>query len=324
MSPKYALHTRQPQYLKEENDMPESKSGKAENVQDKNFADVFIEQFILEKKKQGLCRALSGREISLLKSNHNRAQNWSDIYVAGDFDAERILDCTFWGKIFIGSMDKSFLESEGIRLPVGLYHSTIASSIILDNTALHHTRYLAGYIVEERAMLLNNNEIFTTQQAVFGHGFLKNGSNDERLWLEVVNEAGGRSILPFKEMLPADAYLWASFREDETLQQRFVELTDKLFTAQDFTLGKIGADSVLIDNRLIQDMICGSYCRIKGTTRLENVFIRSSADEQTLLGSGVELKDGIVGAQNKIEYDVKAIRFATGRNVLFCKLYGIS
>ena len=64
-------------------------------------------------------------------------------------------------------------------------------------------------------MLLNIDEVTTTDHAKFGNGIVKEGEpEDVRIWLDLMNEASGRAVLPFDGMIPADAYLWAKFRDD--------------------------------------------------------------------------------------------------------------
>ena len=48
-------------------------------------------------------------------------------------------------------------------------------------------------------ILINVNEIETTDHAKFGNGILKEGEPESiRIELEICNENGGRSIIPFK------------------------------------------------------------------------------------------------------------------------------
>ena len=49
-----------------------------------------------------------------------------------------------------------------------------------------------------------------------------------RIWLEVCNENGGRSIIPFDGMLPGDAYLWTRFRDDRLCRIRLKSLPKRI------------------------------------------------------------------------------------------------
>ena len=77
-------------------------------------------------------------------------------------------------------------------------------------------------------MIVNVNEIATTDHAKFGNGILKEGEAENmRIWMEVCNENGGRSIIPFDGMLPGDAYLWRSIRDNEKLLKQIQRIYRK-------------------------------------------------------------------------------------------------
>ena len=58
-------------------------------------------------------------------------------------------------------------------------------------------------------MLFNIQEMSCTDHAKFGNGIIKEGEEESvRVKLQIMNETGCRSILPFDGMLAADAYLW--------------------------------------------------------------------------------------------------------------------
>ncbi len=90
------------------------------------------------------------------------------------------------------------------------------------------------------------NELATTDHAKFGNGILKEGETEStRTWMEVRNETGGRRVIPFERMLPGDAYLWSSNRNDEELLERFIELTQKEFDNKRGYYGTIGDRCVI-------------------------------------------------------------------------------
>jgi hypothetical protein len=65
----------------------------------------------------------------------------------------------------------------------------------------------------------------TTDHAKFGNGILKDGESESvRVWLDLMNEVGGRRVLPFDGMIAADAYLWAKYRDDKAMLEKFRHL----------------------------------------------------------------------------------------------------
>jgi hypothetical protein len=159
-------------------------------------------------------------------------------------------------------------------------------------------------------MIVNVNELATTSAAKFGNGIIKQGEPENiRIWLEVCNENAGRKIIPFNGMLPGDAFMWAKFRNDEQMLNRFLAFTEKQFDKQRGYYGKIGDRTVIKNSRIIKDVWMGSDVYIKGANKLKNLTINSSAEATTQIGEGCELVNGIVGEGCKVFYGVKAVRF---------------
>lgn len=261
-------------------------------------------------------RSLSSEQIEILVKNQNTAESWDRILVTERFDPRLVRGCQFWGLVRIGDLTPSFLEFHELRLPVGFYNSTIISCDIGSDSALANVHYLSHYLVGSRVILFNLDEMYTVNHAKFGNGVLKEGEPESvRVWLEIGNENGGRRVLPFDGMLPADAYLWSRYREEPELLERFREMTDRLADSRRGYYGTVGDRSVIKNSRIIKDVRIGADCYIKGANKLKNLTINSSAEEPTQIGEGVELVNGIVGYANRIFYGVKAVRFVTGRNV---------
>ena len=159
-------------------------------------------------------------------------------------------------------------------------------------------------------MIVNTNELATTDYAKFGNGILKEGESESiRIWLEVCNENGGRSIIPFNGMLPGDAWLWSRFRDDQPLQEKFKEFTEKIFDHRRGYYGKIGDRTVIKNCKIIKDVWIGSDAYLKGANKIKNVTINSSANAKSQIGEGCELVNGIVGHGCRVFYGVKAVRF---------------
>lgn len=127
--------------------------------------------------------------------------------------------------------------------------------------------------------------------------------------MEICNENGGRSILPFNGMLASDAWLWAKYRDDERLLEKFKQFTDIRFDTQRGYYGKIGDRTVIKNCGIIKDVWIGSDAYIKGANKLKNLTINSGPDAPSQIGEGCELVNGIIGLGCRIFYGVKAVRF---------------
>src|ERR1700749_3826895 len=254
-------------------------------------------------------RGLTAYEIEVLVRNRNTSANWNDILVSDAFTPELVQNCKFFGLVRIGKLEPYFLEFNNLRRPVGLYNSTIISCDFGDNVCVDNTNYLSHYIIGNDVMIVNTNEMATTDHSKFGNGILKEGEAESiRIWMEICNENGGRSIIPFDGMLPGDAWLWSRFRDDDLLQEKFKEFTEKKFDNYRGYYGKIGDRSVIKNCKIIKDVLIGSDAYLKGANKLKNLTINSSAKEKTQIGEGCELVNGIIGHGCRIFYGVKSVR----------------
>ncbi len=272
-------------------------------------------------KPKGFWRALTAAEIKALEENSCVCADWSLVLVADPFTPAQVRGCTFSGLVRIGKVEKVALRYHDLELPAGLSNSLIVSCDIGDNCALHNVSFLSHYIIGDGCILLNVGEMQTTDHAKFGNGIVKDGEQEDvRIWLEVMNEVGTRSVLPFSGMIPADAALWATHREDTVLQEKLLALTQSRYDSRRGWYGQIGHNCVIKHTRIIKDAEIGPHSYIKGANKLKNITIMSTQEEPSQIGEGVECVNGIVGAGSAIFYGAKAVRFVIGPH---CKLkYG--
>ena len=255
-------------------------------------------------------RALTKNEITILKSNGNRSDNWSNVLVRDGIDIHLIEECTFYGLVRIGKLEPFFLEFSGFRTAVGLYRSLIVSCDIGNNVAIKNVRFLSHYIIEEDAILCNINEMSVTSHSKFGNGIIKAGEQEEvRIWLELCNENAGRKVLPFDGMLAGDAWLWTKYRDDESLMISFKRFTAEQFDAKRGYYGTVGKRTVIKNTHIIKDVKIGSDAYIKGANKLKNLTINSSENAKSQIGEGCEMVNGIMGYGSRSFYGVKAVRF---------------
>lgn len=299
--------------------MPEVFKGPMEEFL-KNFKvkeKIEKDPFFYRNKKIGKteCRHLHAFEVEILVKNNNFAENWNEILVTDEFDPKLVKNCEFYGRITIGKLQKNFLDKNDLRLPVGLSNSTIISCDIGDNVVIRNVSYLSHYIIGNNCILFNIGEMVTTFNARFGNGIVKEGDDEStRIWLEICNENQGRKILPFDNLITADAYIWSKFRDDKKLMKKLIDITESAYDKKGGYYGKIGACTVIKNCRIIKNVNIGEHAYVKGANKLKNLTIHSSLEEQTQIGEGVELVNGIIGFASKIFYGSKAVRFVTGRN----------
>ena len=269
-------------------------------------------------------RRLTQEEIEALEKNHNTSDDpsWQNFYVNAEcFDASLIRDSSFSGFIVLGKLRRAMLKYHDLELEEGIYNSKLINAVTGDDNVIRNVAYFENYRLGKNVMLFNIQEMSCTTHSKFGEGILKRGEPAEnRIWIGVANENGGREVLPFKSMIPADAYLWARYREDGTLMKRFVALTEKGACCEGATYGIVKNNAVIKNTTLLKDAEIGECAYIKGAFKLKNITVLSSEAEPSQIGEGVEMVNGIMGYGSRVFYQAVAVRFVIGKN---CQLkYG--
>lgn len=260
-------------------------------------------------------RKLQSFEIEILVKNDNFCAEWDDFLVSDPFDPTLIRNSNFYGLVRIGVLKDVLLQHHDFRIQAGIRNSTIISCDIGDNCAIQDCTYISHYILGNMVILSRIDEMQTTNHAKFGNGVLKKGEQEAvRVWIDVMNEAGGRSVLPFEDMICADAYLWAAYRDDKELMNRLAAITQDRYGSERGTYGVVGSWSVIKSCNILKDVAIGECAYIKGANKLKNLTIHSNEEEATQIGEGVELVNGIVGYGSRVFYGCKAVRFVMGRN----------
>jgi len=261
-------------------------------------------------KEPAAFRPLSAHELEVLVRNNNTCNDWAQFLVMDPFCPELLRNNSFFGLIRISRLEHITLEHHDISAEVGIVNSQVIACDIGDNCIISNCAYLSHYIIDDHCVLINNAEIQVSNHAKFGNGIVMESEDEAvRITLDVMNENGGRAIFPFDGMLPGDAWLWAKFRDRGALMERFAEMTNTRFDRRLGRYGVIGRESVLKHNRIIKDTYVGESAYIKGSNKLKNLTINSSAQATTQIGEGVELVNGILGFGCRVFYGCKAVRF---------------
>ncbi len=257
-------------------------------------------------------RHLGEEEIARLERNGNHSSHWDIVMVCDPFDPDRVRNCYFNGLVRIGVMEDDTLEANGRFLSVGIYNSTIQSSDIGDNCAVHNAHLLERVLLGDKVSVLNVGELISFDDAHFGEA--GDVDSPKAPWIHVWNESGGRRILPFSSMQPADAWFWAKFRGEQELQQRLLEMTRR---SVDWLgpYGMIGDESCVLHSEQVRNVMLGPGTLVKGASRLENVMVNSSIDHPVRLLSGVDLVDSIVNAGAHLDRRSTVHRTILGQDV---------
>lgn len=280
-----------------------------------DYSTVLVPAELLKNK-----RHLTPAEIEVLEKNlnHNDDPSWSNFYVDDSedgFDPSLIHLSFFSGYVILGKLQNLVLKYNDLRLQCGIRRSKVSNVVTGDYCVIRNVFYLDNYRLGDRVILFNINEMSCTNHAKFGNGILKKGEPEEhRVWIGVANENEGRKILPFEDLIPADAYLWSHYRDDAELLKRFVELTEFGVSHELDTYGIVENDAVIKNVSIIKDAKIGQSAYIKGAFKLKNITVLSSEEETSQIGEGVEMVNGIMGYGCKVFYQAIAVRFVLGRN----------
>ena len=241
-------------------------------------------------------RNLTQSEIEILKStNKNTDETWQNVWVSDEFDPKFFYGNEIRGFVVLGRLSEATLRYHDLVLSCGVYESNLENVVLGDYDVVRNVKYFSNYRLGDRVMLFNISEMSCTNHSKFGNGILKEGEPESnRVWIGVGNENDERRVLPFESMIPADAYIWSRFREDEELQRRFLELTEFGNTKKLDTFGFIDDDTVIKNTTLLKDVKVGKSAYIKGAFKLKNMTVLSSEEEQSQIGEGVELVNSTV------------------------------
>lgn len=277
---------------------------------DSTFNEYNEERFKKSHRDNSYYRELTRNEIEILEMQKNRCYDWSKVMVTDKFEVSQIKLCHFYGLVRIDDMDPVSLVHHDLALPTGLYNSHITSCDIGKNCAIHNVSYMSRFILGEKVVLKDINELVTSDRAKFGNGIVRKDEDPKvRIELEVINEAGGREILPFDKLLTPDAYLWSKYRNNSSLMERFKEFVDKEYGDIRGEYGYIGDRTIIKNTRILKDVVIGTDAYIKGCNKLKNLTIKSTANSKTQIGEGCELVNGIIGEGCRVFYGAMAVRF---------------
>ena len=120
----------------------------------KNKNEYFLRN--LQNKRKDY-RALTQDEIKRLKENLNNCDDWKMIRVVSPFNPELVKNNNFYGLVRIGRLEDLYLEFHNLRMPVGIYNSTVISCDLGDNVCIDHANYLSHYILGNEVLISNVN-----------------------------------------------------------------------------------------------------------------------------------------------------------------------
>ncbi|MBP1539376.1 MAG: DUF4954 family protein [Prevotella sp.] len=241
-------------------------------------------------------RQLTDFEIDVLERNSCWSEDWGDVLVAEDFRPNYFHRVMFYGKIRLGSFDKSVEISSGFVKHSGINDATLRNVTIGDNCLIEKiSGYINNYTIGDDCHISNVSTMETTEGATYGDGNL----------ISVLNEIGDGNIVLFKNLNSQfAAYMVKNFR-NKALKDAIMRLIREDVERNQPERGTVGNGVKIVNTKEITNTIIGDGCEISGAARLSDCTIMSSDEANVFIGTGVICENSIISDGSSIINSVK-------------------
>lgn len=234
-----------------------------------------------------MSRSLTVDEIALLERNGCRADDWGNISVAEDFDAQFVYRTAFYGEVSLGVFDKSIEIDEGFHRHTGIYGATLRNVAVGDNCLIENVgNYISRYTIGDECYISNVGVIATNEGATFGEGNT----------ISVMNEAGDGNIILYDKLSSQVAYLMvrASLERNISLGKINVFIKQKNNCAS--LVGSLGYGVKIVNTKEIINTIVSDECEINGASRIADCTLAGMPEASIYIGNDVIIENSIVQA----------------------------
>ena len=241
-----------------------------------------------------LTRALSKEEIAVMEGRGCRADDWTTVQVAEDFDPFRVRRSHFVGNCVLGRFRGECEVQPGISLPSGVYDCTLIDAQVGNDCLLENVRFCARCIVEHGAVLFDIGSLTADEELYFGCN----------QWVHVGPETGGRAVPLWYGINANTAFAIATSLQDTAAQASLKEAHESYLQQVASDRCWVGRGSVVRHTTRISNAYLGAGCLIDQAVELRDVAILCDADHptrvtsgavsQSLLGPGVSIGCGSI------------------------------
>lgn len=260
-------------------------------------------------------RRLSEEERLQLQQNSCEAEDWNEVYVVEDFEADYVSHVTFSGTNYLGVMCEWFTLPGGIRKHSQLKYATLHNVTVGDNCCIENVHnYIANYKIGNYSLIENIGVMYVDRLSTFG--------ND--VAASVLNETGGREVYINDKLSAHQAYIMALYRHRPKLIQRMKEITDFYSNKHASSVGSVGSNVRIKNVNTIKNVRIGDNCSINGASRLENGSINSNEAAPVLIGANVICEDFIVSSGSSVTDGATLSRCFVGQACLLGHNYSAS
>ncbi|MCD6115670.1 DUF4954 family protein [bacterium] len=251
---------------------------------------------------------LNNDEIELLEKKGCSSGNWDNVFAGKDFSPHFIENVKFIGNVIISGFTKE-LTSQGEK--TGIYNTCLSDCETGLNVSINSTGIIKNYIIEDEAVITGTNEISADKDSGFGNG----------VKVDVLNEAGGRTVPIFDRLNSQIAYMLVFYRYRTDFIDKILKLVNNYIHKKIEVKGRIGKRSIITGCGIIRNVCVGDYAVIEGALELENGTIASEESASSKIGIGVICRDFIVLSGSKVESGAILESCFVGQSVTIGKQY---
>ncbi len=236
-------------------------------------------------------RNLTPTEIETLTSQYCSSDNWENIQVAENFDAQRVKRVIFTGQIRLGAFEKEYILDGNIRRNSGLFNATIHNCVIGDNVYIGKINsYLANYNIGDDTYIENIDLLAVTNKSTFGNGTP----------VSALNEGGGREVTACDHLSAHVAYMMSLYRHRPKMIGNLEKLIQTYKDGIASEMGSIGKNVSIRNCKIIKNVKIGDCATVEGCAELINGSINSNREAPVYFGVNVIAHDFIVSSGSEI------------------------
>jgi NDP-sugar pyrophosphorylase family protein len=231
---------------------------------------------------------LKDEEVKILENNGCWADDWKQIHVKRPFDPSLIHGTGFYGTVYIGRLEKGFIQFHGVSHPIGIFGCQITSSCIDDYSSISRST-VSEALIGRNVIIHNCSELSTDPD-----GFKK------PVIIGAGNEKAGRDALLFNGITMEEIWMQTHLKSNDILQQFLAQFNKaKLAAVTPYTVIE---DNCVIENaKAVRSIKLGRRGIISGAARVEECVIASGSASRTAIGDNAIVKQSFIGGGVNIE-----------------------
>ena len=231
-----------------------------------------------------LVRDLSKQEIAIMEGRGCRADDWSLVQVAEDFDPFRVRRTHFAGHCVLGRFQDTVEVMPGMNLPAGIYDCTLIDCQVGNDCLLENVRFAANAVIEREAVLFDVGSLTCSGAATFGCGQL----------LALACETGGRELPLWAEVDLTAATLVVRDRDQAEQQQALRDAVEAYTREVTSAVSWVRRGAIIRHIERLQDVYIGSKAELDHANGFERVAVLSSPEEPTKVTGGATVVDSVL------------------------------